>query len=241
MNSFDSTYNAHNAGGEPVLPLSREEMEALLPDYAFGDLPELERGAFERSLAAYPDLTDEIRELQDAFAPVDKNAINKAYSQRLKNLSVHVQTRLDKEFAKAVRRRRFFRFLAPVLAAACLVGLVALPQGVFNVILSDSAAPSTMELIRPDEAQLILDDESLADGVSELDIAFVDRTVVDSPSPDIAAKEALLAAKLIDKETLQALSAASDNGISDELSLLQDIDDDDVDESDVQTLLTEML
>ncbi len=241
MNSSDNpqTSSVPNVGNEV---LSRQQMEELLADYAFDQLSALEKAQFEHSLSTYPDLMTDVEELRSAFAIVDTEteATERNHAQRLKNLSVHVQNRLMAERVATARRWKFFRFLMPALAAASAVMVMLLPEGATDYLMHRSSASPFADMIRPHEASLIFDDESLNDGISDADIALADHTVDDAINGVLAEKESLLAARLIDHDTLKALSSADGDDTDNDLALLQDIDDDDVDDSDVQAIFTQM-
>lgn len=238
MNSVDIPSN--NIEGTSKPPLSCEKMEMLLPDYAFGHLVGDEYFLFEQSLPFYPELQAELEEIQATFSRIDVPSINRGYAQRLKNLSVHVQERLVAEKRAAAQRWKFFRVAVPVFVASMLTFIVILPPGSFERwVLGVSSASVLDSLIRPDEVAFIWDDESLREGISEADIAFADQTVIE-PLLEVSEKESLLIARMIDKETLLAYSSSDDEILDNEMALLDELDDDDIDETLVQALISEM-
>lgn len=238
MNSIDIPSN--NIEGTSIPPLSREKMEMLLPDYAFGCLADDECFLFEQSLPLYPELQTELEEIQTTFSRIDVSSLNRSYAQRLKNLSVHVQERLVAEKRTVAQRWKFFRVAIPALIASMLTFIVVLPPGSFERwVLGVSRASALDSLIRPDEVSFIWDDESLREGISEADIAFADQTVIE-PLLEVSEKESLLIARMIDKETLLAYSSGDDEILDNEMALLDELDDDDIDETLVQALISEM-
>lgn len=58
--------------------LSREQLEALLADYAVGKLKEPERSMVERSIASYPDLQQTVVEMMSMFARLHPLALRTA-------------------------------------------------------------------------------------------------------------------------------------------------------------------
>ncbi len=72
------------------------EMQELLPDYAFGRLePEL-RTAFEQNLSKYPDIQEELNNVQAVFSKVEATDFDAIFNKRTRNLSVAVNNRLSK-------------------------------------------------------------------------------------------------------------------------------------------------
>jgi hypothetical protein len=156
--------------------LTKQQIEDLLPDYAFGQLPEELVIQFEQSIQLYPDLQSQLAEIKSAFSTVEKNAINSMYDQRTRNLSIKVIDRLNS------RRNSFFsiyrlpRFVVPV------VGLVVC--GVLYFQFNTSTPPSlteavksnTLDIVRPTDAQLIIDED-----ISYSTAVQVTSTMMNSP------------------------------------------------------------
>ena len=117
--------------GAPIL--SREEVEAFLPDYAFGDITASDKARVEASLGTYPDLAEELRLIQESFEAVQPEfeALDRQQTQRLKNLTVHIHDRLQHEAEKRAHRFRLMKFFVPALAMCVLLAVISVPQA-FN-------------------------------------------------------------------------------------------------------------
>jgi anti-sigma factor RsiW len=148
--------------------LSRAEAEAMLPDYVFGQLTEYEKDVFEASLANYPDLKEEMADMQLVFKYLEKEKYKNMHAQRTRNLSVSVLKRLEQ---KDLRRKRIIRgasFGIPGLAAAATAFIMMFP-GIAPLKVEDADATFGMELaslLSPSEV------ESIAAEISNEDELF---------------------------------------------------------------------
>jgi hypothetical protein len=151
--------------------LSRAEAEAMLPDYVFGQLTEYEKDVFEASLANYPDLKEEMTDMQLVFKNLEKEKYKNMHAQRTRNLSVSVLKRLEQ---KDLRRKKIIRgasFGIPSLAAAAAAFIMMFP-GIAPLKFGESDSSFGMEissLISSSEADelaesLLKDDAVLASG-----------------------------------------------------------------------------
>ncbi|MFY7998842.1 MAG: hypothetical protein ACOVSW_09615 [Candidatus Kapaibacteriota bacterium] len=195
--------------GSPIL--AREEVEALLPDYAFGNLESAadDKARFEASLPAYPDLVEELRLIQDSFGSIREEfeALNRAESQRLKNLTVHVQQRLQQEAERRAHRFRLLKFFVPALAMCVVLAVISIPQafnGGWKTFTSDRTETA---ILTPEDIQR-LEELQVDESVVNEHSAFADNLGANANSADEADKQAaMVARKMLTKETLRALAA----------------------------------
>jgi hypothetical protein len=73
--------------------MNRNEMEELLPDYAFGRLEKEAAEVYTKHLEEYPDLQKEIADIQEVFSRVEKMDFDSILERRTRNLSVKVNNR----------------------------------------------------------------------------------------------------------------------------------------------------
>jgi hypothetical protein len=67
--------------------LNLDEMQELLPDYAFGKLSPNESAIFKENLASYPELEKEVADIRSAFTKVSKSAIEESLQNKTANLT----------------------------------------------------------------------------------------------------------------------------------------------------------
>ncbi|MBI3258189.1 MAG: hypothetical protein HYZ54_01720 [Ignavibacteriae bacterium] len=100
--------------------LSRKQTEEMLPDYAFGRLGAEDSLRFEKSIEAYPDLSQELKDIQGVFSKVEKMDFNSILENRTRNISVRVQERLATKNAKNNSMSRLFRLVIPTVSIVAL-------------------------------------------------------------------------------------------------------------------------
>lgn len=232
-------------------PLAYDEVEMLLPDYVFGALSADDRRAVEQALSLYPDLAAECAEMQAALASTELQELREgrsdAMAKRLRNLSYHVQERAASNHVRHRKRVMLLRWITPVLAACCALGVVVLPEGSFAVlttlISSDSESAVERLFLRPSEEQIVREDNARNDGIVETDVSFTDNAALNDTNNDAQEKEALVAARMLSKETLSELSSQV-SPFSDTFAgsgdLFLSLDDSDVDDEDVNALMKEI-
>jgi hypothetical protein len=99
------------------MKLTREQIEQLLPDYVLGHCSENEKILFEESIIGYPELQAEVASAKSVFATLDKMDVNAMIDQRVKNLSVNVNSELQKSKTPFLLRKGFGRFVLPLVGA----------------------------------------------------------------------------------------------------------------------------
>jgi hypothetical protein len=70
--------------------LTYKEMQEWLPDYVFGRLHDEDRITFEQFLPQYPDLVDEIKQVNAVFHRIEAMELDKKIDYRTRNLSIKV-------------------------------------------------------------------------------------------------------------------------------------------------------
>jgi hypothetical protein len=248
--------------------LSRAAMEELLPDYALHQLDAEQQVLFERSLPLYPDLQADIDDLRAAFDSENMQEFRRTYAANaasaLRNLSFHVQERLEHEQRR--RRKRWLvwnRYALPALAVSAVLTVImvsSFPDNLATVFYSvRSTVPEASQqeiylhsawseppLLRSDEA-LLLQEEDSPNGLTvlESDVSFNNNLAANAFSQEVELRESLLAARLLTKETLAELAVMSfmtspfNDRFAGESALLQALDEGDLDDADLATLLAE--
>ncbi|HYF04296.1 MAG TPA: hypothetical protein VEC36_13015 [Patescibacteria group bacterium] len=152
---------------------SRAEMEAMLPDYVFGQLTEFEKDNFEKALEQYPDLQAEMTDMKLVFKNLEKTRYRDVQSQRTRNLSVKVLQRLEQKNARRKKVSRGFSFGIPSLVAAATAVIMLLPQG-SSFMEPDGGSSFSKEissLISPSEAKGIIE-TAAGEGISASPVAY---------------------------------------------------------------------
>lgn len=241
-----NTYFSTPPGNDPNVPLlAREEVEALLPDYAFGEIEANDRARLEASLGAYPDLAEELRLIQESFGAVEPEleALDRAQTQRLKNLTVHIQERLQHEAERRAHRFRLVKFFVPALAMCVLFAVISIPQA-FNTgwtsVLGWRADRTESAILTPEDIQR-LEELSVDETSTNTSGALANNTGIITTDAEGNDKEAaMVARKMLTRETLRAIAAnrSAFQGYFDNADMLNNISDEDAD--GVTAAMTEM-
>lgn len=101
--------------------LSLKEMQELFCDYAFNRLAEEDRKVFEQNLGEFPELQQELHEVNTVFKKVETLDLDKKISARTRNLSIKVNEQLAKGSMISRRRRMISKYLVPVLGIATII------------------------------------------------------------------------------------------------------------------------
>ncbi len=105
--------------------LSKKEIEALIPDYIFGNLTHEQRSDFEISIVNYPDLEFEVEEGISLFSRIDKMDFEKILEQKTGYLPEKVVARLEKNnkpvYNLRVKPKRWLLPVGLAVAAAVLL------------------------------------------------------------------------------------------------------------------------
>ncbi|TAE29897.1 MAG: hypothetical protein EAZ92_05660 [Candidatus Kapaibacterium sp.] len=250
MAIYSDTSNAASPpAGAPLL--RREELEALLPDFAFGELSESDAARVDASLPAFPDLQAELTLIQESFADIEGEIeiLERTNAQRLRNLGVHVQERLREENARSKRRWQWFRILIPSLAAAAILAVVVMPNRLSDALrerLGIAAGAKTNETaldLKPEEIEQIRaipEPNALQSGLLDADAGVNDKALADAMNTSFSTQETTMASKMLRKETMKALAnnTSAFHGYFDNSADMQNISDEDV--ANVAAALTEM-
>ncbi|MBX3042121.1 MAG: hypothetical protein KIT33_11355 [Candidatus Kapabacteria bacterium] len=93
--------------------MNRNEMEELLPDYAFGRLPKEKENEFKENLENFPDLQQEIEEINLVFSKIDKMNFDDILESKTRNLSVKVNNRRMERMPALSGNAFLLRFAIP--------------------------------------------------------------------------------------------------------------------------------
>lgn len=241
-----NTHFSTPSGGDQNVPiLARDEVEVLLPDYAFGEIEANDKARLEASLGAYPDLADELRLIQDSFSAVEPEleALDRAQTQRLKNLTVHIQERLQHEAERRAHRFRLVKFFVPALAMCVLLAVISIPQALNNgwtSVLGGRGERSESAILTPEDIER-LEELSVDESIANANGALANNTGIITTDAEGNDKEAaMVARKMLTRETLRAIAAnrSAFQGYFDNSDMLNNISDEDAD--GVTAAMTEM-
>lgn len=119
-----------------IQKLTREQVEQLIPDYVLGRCSGEEKTLFEESIVGYPELQSEVSEAMSVFSALETMDVNSIIDQRVKNLSVNVNTELQKSKTPFLMRKGFGRFALPLVGAVSALILTVNSNYLQNVIHS---------------------------------------------------------------------------------------------------------
>lgn len=103
---------------------NRHEMEERLPAYIFGELSELEKDIFDKSLADFPDIHDEIKQVRNTFVLLDKIDYDKLLFDKTKDIPSRVARQVAKNNTQKKLSFLPLRFLVPALITAGILFIV---------------------------------------------------------------------------------------------------------------------
>ncbi len=107
--------------------LSKHEIEALIPDYIFGNLNEEERANLEISIIDYPDLEQELQDGLALFARIDRMDFDKILSEKTDYLPERVVNSLKKRDITVYElKKKKHKWILPFAVAATAAFLVFL-------------------------------------------------------------------------------------------------------------------
>ncbi len=227
---------------ESASVLARAEVEALLPDYAFGTLASAdEKARFEAALPLYPDLAQELRLIQESFDGVSAEfeALDRAQSQRLKNLSVHVQERIQHDLERRAHWFRLMKFFVPALAMCVILAVISIPQAFqADWMTFSSGRNNESAILTPADIERLANLEIDASALENN--AFGDNLVAAPNAADDDKTAAMVARRMLDKETLRAIAAnrSAFQDYFDNSAILDNISDEDA--ATLAAAITEM-
>jgi len=205
--------------------LTYQQMQEMLPDYVFGRVTINEAKAFEYNIVRFPDLSKEVDNVRRVFGKVEKMNIDKAISQRTRNLSIKVKNKLNKDDSKKRKSPLGVGYVLPIIAII-VVGLIF-----YIYFLSLDYSPTneldysqkTFEMVKPQEILVTLSEEVKTDNdyidiASDLSISseeiYID-DLIDDNEEFIASLDdyigELLLAELNEEEYLQVLNNFSNS------------------------------
>jgi len=215
-------------------PLTRREMEELLPDFIFGRITENDRIMFESSLPLFPDLQKEIKDVSSVFSAADLMSLDSVMADASQSISVRVNQRLanKKKSIFPSFRQSFARFAMPI-AAIVAVGFWGYETNFWGMY--DNSLPTT-ELISDKDFQSLF--YTTSGQLENTTIFSVDNIVLPSQF-DVVISEL---------ENTVDINEALDNWIMDEYNFLEsdinsmleyNIDNIIIDEEDFQNIYGE--
>ena len=151
--------------------LTNYEMQELLPDYAFGRLsPEL-KSDFEYNLSKYPDIEEELKNVQAVFSRLSATDIESLFNKKTRNLSIGVNSRLSKRY-KNSNLGFSLRFAFPAIAVFLIgIGFYWLFMGNTKYNRNSDTVLNTnnkIELFSEKDMKLLVDSSTTFQELTEL-------------------------------------------------------------------------
>ncbi len=208
--------------------LSHEEMEALLPDYAFGRCSTDDAQRFEASLQFYGDIQQELAQVTALFSKMQTMTFHEDIDYHTRNLSVRVNEALH----KPTRSSAFIwmRRLAPVMLVAGAVVLFVINRPI-KVDSDQSFDDELAGLLTKDSSAFVLSQNTTDD--SALPVALVAHDF--SPGTISAAQdgdqiEGLMAETIVRASSTDVDSLSTDEQQNEALDLMNSVDIQDIEQ-----------
>lgn len=200
-------------GANMTPSLSRKQTEEMLPDYAFGRLGAEDSLQFEQSIDAYPDLSQELKDIQGVFSKVEKMDFNSILENRTRNISVRVQERMAKN-SKNNSMSRLFRLVIPTVSVAALAIFFFSSGTSFfhsNESVSDIEADSHhIQVVRSSDASSLLSEDVNLNAVLAEVVSHQNNNEINIPLQDNNAIDDLIADNLLPESEESAESPSPD-------------------------------
>lgn len=127
-----------------IKKLSKYEMESMLPEYLFGGLDDTDRKNFESSLVNFPEIQNEIKDVNAVFSKLDKMELNSDIPNRTRNMSVKVQERLNRRRTYGKNKAAFIKLAFPTLALMAMAYFL-----VFKTDYKNFSSTKTISSVTP--------------------------------------------------------------------------------------------
>ena len=165
------TKSTPNVSGAPDQLFSREQCEALLSDYAQGQLTEEQSLLFEQSISLFPEINDSVKAFRQMETMLQASDYRGMLDRRSRNVGVRVHDALD----RSARKRVSFGWIgtwAPVITVAVALVFFMIP-----------AAHHESSLPAFDEEMEELFSSTTADSLEQMAEARTDFSIGDGASP----------------------------------------------------------
>lgn len=162
---------------------NRKEMEDRLPDYIFGRLGADEVEIFDRSVANFPDLAQEIKDTRAVFARMERIDINRISSERTRNLGPSVNSRLRQRSESKRSLGTSFRFAIPALALLTVAYVF--------IFRNDATTTEGNATFSKSDAEAIIENVSSADDIDSVMLQCALPELVSGDLADLADEEGL--------------------------------------------------
>ncbi len=225
----DSTYNGEFNGRNGAAPtLNREQLEAMLPDFAFGRLDAKSARQFEDSVRAFPELVQEVEEVQALFAKLETMSYHEDIDQRTRNLSVKVHERMRRNSAPL--SLGWVRKLAPVMAL-CVGIMVFYYNSAQKSVEFQNFDDELASLLAKDPGTVLLVESSADEGMLPLSILPHDLSSnAIAVVQDNDQLEGLMAESIVGASVSDLDQVSSDEQSNEALDLLNSVDIQDVEQ-----------
>lgn len=159
------------------------KMQEWLPDYAFGNLSDKHRKAFDQNLERFPEIKKELRDIQNVFKKADQFDLDKMMKQNSRNISVKVQKRRASRKKVSFGSNFVYKVFIPSLAVLFMAYLTFFVN-IFDAKKSSKIEQSIFsgELISDQEMTILLEDDPLlvADQIVQYEVAYYNDNFVGS-------------------------------------------------------------
>lgn len=162
---------------------TRREMEERLPDYIFHRLGADETEIFERSIAEFPDLEQEIKETRAVFSRMERIDIQRIASDRTRNLGPAVNSRLRHRSESKRSLGTKFRFAIPALALLTLAYVF--------IFRNDTTNQIKVAGFNQNDFETIIENVTTSDDIDSVMLQCPLPEIVSGDLADLAAEEGL--------------------------------------------------
>lgn len=209
--------------------MTRNEMDELLADYAFGRLDSEKSEQFKANLDKFPDIADEVEEVRKVFVRIEKMNFDEIIDSKTRNLTVKVNNRIIKQ----QRRQSSFGFLLKfaVPAAVIITISIAYFQGGFNKQNDNNPTEFSNKLNNLVEIQEF-DNNNITDYLNDFEPDYL----IENFASDGVLIDNILESNSINK--IDLLNALSNTSTITDYNLYDEIDE--LNEDEFQLLLEEI-
>jgi len=143
---------------------TRQWLEEQLPDFCFHRLSEQDAIRFSEEVKQFPDLQEEVQNVQKLFSGLEEIDIRSGYDSKLKNLSYNVVENYSYTKNTYFKRPSFVAIASAFVIGIVLFGYYSLPMNETNVAQSQlnsnmnvepSSTPDELDLLKAYDTQTL--------------------------------------------------------------------------------------
>lgn len=125
----------------------RQRLEEQLPDYCFHRLSEEDALRFSEDVKQFPDLQEEVQNVQKLFSGLEELDIRSGYDSKLKNLSYNVIENYSYTQKTYFKRPSFVALASAFVIGIVLFGYYSLPVNETTVVSSEQNKINAIEAV----------------------------------------------------------------------------------------------